>query len=149
MLQTQAEPVPPAFENGERLLLWSLRRCAFACGDTRVVVHTLRDAVGENGGTRTHIALRRLLHQLARHGRRQLRLGPPCAAHVTADERQILQAIAAAQWAIPGRAALHLAWLLPRASQPQSRALVQTIAEAMADGGCRLSYQAGPCAEAR
>ena len=140
MPQIQPEPIPFAFDSGERLLLWSLRRCAFACGDTRVVVHTLRDVVGETGGTRTHIALRRLLHQLARHGRRRLSLGPPCLAQATTHERQILQAIAAAQSAIPGRTSLHLAWLLPRPYQPQSRALVQTIADAMTAGGFRLPY---------
>lgn len=140
MPQSQPEPIPFSFDNGERLLLWSLRRCAFACGDTRVVVHTLRDVVGESGGTQTHIAMRRLLHQLARHGRRPLSLGPPCQSQATADERQILQAVAAAQSGMPGRVSLHLVWLLPRPSQPQSRALVQTIAEAMSAGGLRLPY---------
>ncbi len=149
MPQIQPEPIPFAFDNGERLLLWSLRRCAFACGDTRVVVHTLRDVVGETGGTRTHIALRRLLHQLARHGRRQLSLGPPCQSQATADERQILQAIAAAQSAMPGRTSLHLAWLLPRSSQALSRALVQTIAEAMSAGGLSLPYLTRQSAPAR
>lgn len=142
MLQTKLASMPPAFDNGERLLLWSMRRCAFTCGDTRVVVHALRDAVGETGGTRTHIALRRLLHQLARHGRRQLSLGPPCLSQATADERQILQAVAAAQSAAPDRVLLHLTWLLPRSSQPQACALIETIAKAMEVGGFRLPYLA-------
>ena len=140
MPQTEPAPIPLGFDNGERLFLWSLRRCAFACSDTRVVVQALRDAVGETDGTRMHIAIRRLRHQLARHGRRPFSIGPPFLFEATADERQILQAIAAAQSARPARAALHLAWLLPGSSLPQSQALIDTIAEAMTVGGFRLPY---------
>ena len=67
MPQIQPGPIPFAFDNGERLLLWSLRRCAFACGDTRVVVHTLRDVVGETGGEVVLVRVRARIRE-AQHG---------------------------------------------------------------------------------
>ena len=96
----------------ERLLLWSIRRCALGCGDPRVVEAALTDACGEREGQTAYVALRSLLIVLALHGRRRLALHPPCCPQRTADERSLLGLLTAAADGALAEVEARLAWLV-------------------------------------
>lgn len=98
--------------SGERLLLWGLRRCAFGCGDPRVVEAAFCDACGCEAGRLAYVGLRAFLVLLTLYGRRRLRLGPPGHAGATADERALLALFAAAEAGAAAELEARLAWLL-------------------------------------
>lgn len=104
--------IPADGPSGERLLLWGLRRCAFGCGDPRVVEAAFCDACGCEAGRLAYVGLRAFLVVLTLYGRRRLRLGPPGHAGATADERALLALFAAAEAGAAAELEARLVWLL-------------------------------------
>ena len=107
-----ADEIAAEGPGGERLLLWGLRRCAFGCGDPRVVEAAFCDACGCEAGRLAYVGLRTFLVVLTLYGRRRLRLGPPGHAGATADERALLALFAAAAAGAAAELEARLVWLL-------------------------------------
>lgn len=105
------------FGYGEHLLVWAWRRLAIGRGDCPLLVREFDAACGEDG-PEVLATLAFFLQVLARASRRRLAIGPPCCLALTADERQVLTLLAAAQTDHSAVFEAHLRWLATRDARP-------------------------------
>ena len=116
------------FGYGEHLLVWSWRRIAAGRADCRLMAREFGDACGEDAAE-VFATFCTFLKALGFACRRRLAIGEPGAPAVTADERQVLTLIAAAQAATPALMEAHLRWL----TEPDRRHVLQIAAGALAN----------------
>ncbi|MEI9985338.1 MAG: hypothetical protein WDN69_20380 [Aliidongia sp.] len=122
----EAEPAR-GFGYGEHLLVWSWRRIAAGRGGCPLIAREFAEICGEDAAE-VVATLDTFLRALAFAGRRAFVFGPPGSLTVTADERQILELIAAAQAGRPALFEAHLQWL----ARPDRRPVLQITAGALA-----------------
>ncbi|MBS0220773.1 MAG: hypothetical protein JSR91_08525 [Proteobacteria bacterium] len=111
----------------EHLLVWSWRRIVEGRIRCPVMAHEFADACGQDG-PRAFLALCTFLRALGAASRRQLTLCASNPFDITADERQILTLLAAAQADDHVLFQAHLRWL----ARPQQRQELQVTAQALA-----------------
>jgi hypothetical protein len=112
---------------GEHLLVWSWRRIVAGRVQCPVMAQEFADACGSDAGE-VFLTLCTFLKTLAFASRRQLAFRAPDPFGVTADERQILTLLAAAQSEDHTLFQAHLRWLTP----PERRGELQIAAHALA-----------------
>ncbi len=115
------------FGYGEHLLVWSWRRIGSGHGECPLLVDQFIDACGEDG-PEVFVTFGIFLKALAFAGRRRLTIGPPGCLLVTADERQVLTLLAAAQSETPALLEANLRWL----ARPDQRHVLQIATGALA-----------------
>lgn len=111
----------------EHLLVWSWRRIVEGRIHCPVMAREFADACGQ-AGPRAFLALCTFLRALGAASRRQLTFWAPNPFDVTADERQVLTLLAAAQADDHALFQAHLHWL----ARPQQRHELQVAAHALA-----------------
>ncbi len=112
---------------GEHLLVWSWRRIVSGRIHCPVMAQEFADACGKAGGE-VFRALCSFLEVLAFASRRRLLFCAPDPFGVTADERQVLTLLAAAQTEEHALFEAHMRWL----TQPKRRRELQAAAQALA-----------------
>ena len=99
-----------SFGYPEHLLIWSWRRIALGRSCCPVMMDEFAAACGEDG-PEVFVTFCTFLKALAVSSRRQFIIGTPGCATVTADERQVLTLLAAAQAQSPALLEAHLRWI--------------------------------------
>jgi hypothetical protein len=94
----------------EHLLIWSWRRIAIGKSCCPVMMDEFAAACGEDGPD-VFVTFCTFLKALAVASRRQFTIGAPGCVAVTADERQVLTLLAAAQAQSPALLEAHLRWM--------------------------------------
>jgi hypothetical protein len=112
---------------GEHLLVWSWRRIVEGRIHCPVMAYEFAEACGD-AGSQVFAALCVFLRALAAASRRRLAFCAPNPFDVTADERQTLTLLAAAQAEDHALFQAHLSWL----ARPQQRHELQAAAYALA-----------------
>ncbi len=115
------------FGYGEHLLVWSWRRIAAGRAQCPLTAREFADACGEDAGE-VFLTFCTFLKALAFASRRQLTIGTPGCMAVTADERQVLTLLAAAQADVPALFEAHLRWL----AKSEQRHILKIAAGALA-----------------
>jgi hypothetical protein len=116
------------FGYGEHLLVWSWRRIVAGRAECPLLAREFADACGEDGAE-VFATFCTFLRALGFASRRRLAIGEPGSLAVTADERQMLTLVAAAQAAAPALLEAHLRWL----TEPDRRHVLQIAAGALAN----------------
>jgi hypothetical protein len=116
------------FGYGERLPVWSWRRIVTGRVNCPVMAREFADACGDDAGD-VFLTLCAFLKALAFASRRQLVIRAPDPFGVTADERQVLTLLAAAQSEDRSLFQAYLRWLAP----PERRRELQIAAHALTD----------------
>jgi hypothetical protein len=114
------------FGYGEHLLVWAWRRIATGQSPCPVMAQAFRHACGEDG-PEVFLTLCTFLKALGFASRRHLMMGKPGCPEITADERQVLTLIAAAQAATPALFEAHLRWM----TRPPQRHVLKIAAGAL------------------
>lgn len=117
---------------GQRLVLWALRRSARPGDDAGAVERELARLLGPERGRLAHVALRCLLVLLALYGRRRLRLGADGWLDLTSDEVRVLQTLGAAQTGHGAALDAHLDWLIRSEAAGRPAEACRAIAGALA-----------------
>lgn len=99
-----------SFGYAEHLLVWSWRRIAMGRSCCSLMMEQFADACGEDG-PEVFVTFCTFLKALAVASRRQFVIGTPGCLAVTADERQVLTLLAAAQAETPALLEAHLRWI--------------------------------------
>lgn len=102
----------------EHLLVWSWRKIATGRADCPLIAWEFKRFCGEDAAE-VLATLCAFLRALAYAGRRRLQIGYPGCAVLTADERQCLLLIAAAQTGDEVRFDAHLRWLARAGFSPR------------------------------
>jgi len=111
----------------EHLLVWSWRRIVTGRIHCPVMAQEFAEACG-NAGSKVFAALCTFLRALAAASRRHLAFSAPNPFDVTADERQVLTLLAAAQAEDHALVQAHLRWL----ARPEQRHELQIAAYTLA-----------------
>jgi hypothetical protein len=131
VVMTKAAPLMAGedigFGQAEQLLIRSWRRIAAGHRWCALMMDEFSAACGEDGPD-VFAAFCTFLKALALAGRRQLVIGAPGNAAVTADERQVLSLLAAAQGGSAALLEAHLAWI----AAPEKRHLVEIATRSLA-----------------
>jgi hypothetical protein len=98
------------FGYGEHLLIWTWRRLATGRAECPAIARAFGEACGEDGADVLATVLA-FLQILAQGRRRRLLIGYPTALSLTADERQVLILLAAAQHGEAELLEAHVRWL--------------------------------------
>lgn len=122
---------------GEHLLLWAFRATAFGKGDCRILRRTFDMSCGF-AGLEALAAIKVLVSEIRRSGRRELILAVPGSYDLTHDERLVLAVFAAAQAEDYARMEAHLVWLTGRAVAPPFGAAACLVAQAFSMNGLVL-----------
>jgi hypothetical protein len=133
----------------ERMVLWALR-LLLADGDCRgLIVARLGPVCGEAEAAQVASGLGGLIDSLNRYGRRTFCLRPPGCPRLAADERCLLDLLAALQRGDRARAGAILSWLVT----PDGRDAVIHYGGRVADGlqvsGRLLALVTPPCVAKR
>jgi hypothetical protein len=115
------------FGYAEHLLIWSWRRIAMGRTDCPLILDQFTDACCEDG-PEVFVTFCVFLKALAVTSRRQFVIGTPGCTAVTADERQVLTLLAAAQSQAPARLEAHLRWI----AIPEKRHILEIATGALA-----------------
>jgi hypothetical protein len=99
-----------SFGYAEHLLVWAWRRIATGRASCPVMMDEFAAACGDDG-PEVFVTFCTFLKALAVASRRQFVIGAPGCAAVTADERQVLTLLAAAQAQSPALLEAHLRWI--------------------------------------
>jgi hypothetical protein len=129
--------------HAEHLVVWAWRRMVAGHGDCPVLMREFAAACGENG-PEVLATLAVFLQILARASRRRLVVGPPVCLALTADERQVLTLLAAAQAGHCAAFDAHLGWLARRETRPALSIGARALANAFADHELELPLPAMP-----
>ncbi len=116
-----------SFGYAEHLLVWSWRRIASGRACCPVMMGEFEAAFGEDGPD-AFVTFCTFLKALALAGRRQFVIGAPGCLVVTADERQVLTLLAAAQAGAPPLLEAHLRWI----AIPEKRHILEIATAALA-----------------
>ena len=122
-----AQGAPSDFGFGEHLLLWSWRRMATGRTFCPLMMDDFAAAFGSDG-PEVFATFCTFLQALAIASRKPLTIGAPGCPQITADERQALTLIAAAQAKAPAMLEAHLRWI----AIPEKRLLLRIAANALA-----------------
>lgn len=125
------------FGYGEHLLVWSWRRLAAGRADCAWAEQEFTDACGEDG-PEVFLTFTVFLKALAFSSRRRLAVGTPGCLHLTADERQVLALLAAAQAGSPARLEAHLRWIAEAERRPVLEIAAGALAMALTANGLLL-----------
>ena len=109
---SEAAAVDPATMDGERYLLWIVRRLVLCAGEPNLAERSLCSLLGTEEGREACLALRLTLYSVCLFGRRRVRLGPPGAGETTRDEALFLQLVSAAQHEVDELLKASLRWML-------------------------------------
>ncbi|MEI9988581.1 MAG: hypothetical protein WDM86_00965 [Rhizomicrobium sp.] len=115
------------FGYAEHLLVWSWRRIAAGQACCPLMMDEFASACGEDG-PEVIATYCTFLKALAMAGRRRFAIGAPGCLAVTADERQVLILVAAAQADTPALLEAHLRWI----AVPEKRHLLEIATGALA-----------------
>lgn len=116
-----------SFGYAEHLLVWSWRRIATGRSGCPLMLDQFADVCGEDG-PEVFVTFCTFLKALAVASRRQFSIGAPGCTTVTADERQVLTLLAAAQAGTPALLEAHLRWI----AIPERRLILQIATGALA-----------------
>lgn len=133
----EAAAADPAME-GERYLMWIVRRLVFCAGEPNVVERSLCRRLGAEEGREACLALRLTLYSICMFGRRRLRLGPPGAGETTRDEALILQLVSAAQHEVDDLLQSSLLWILEAGSPLDPERPIRHLARLLLRAGVVL-----------
>ena len=122
---------------GERLLIWALRRLVMRPDVCRVVIREFTGVCGEDGGE-VLATMRVFIGALGYLPRRRISIAHPGSCALTADERQILALIAAAQEGEPARLEALLCWFARLDGRDQLALAAGALARAFDANGLRL-----------
>jgi len=125
------------FGYGEHLLVWAWRRLADGRRDCPVLAREFTEAFGEDAAE-VLATLAVFLQVLGRGSRRRLVVGPPGCLALTADERQVLNLVAAAQNGHDIAVEANLDWLARREAHPALGMGARALASAFALHGLSL-----------
>jgi hypothetical protein len=114
---------------GEHLLVWSWRRIVTGRLRCPVMAQEFADACGSDAGE-VFLTLCCFLKALAFASRRQLVIRAPDPFGITADERQVLTLLAAAQSEDHALFDAHLRWLAPRERRHELQIAAHALARA-------------------
>jgi hypothetical protein len=114
----------------EHLLVWSWRRIAAGRADCPLIAREFRQLCGEDAAE-VLATFGVFLRALAYAGRHRLKIGYPGWAGLTADERQCLMLIAAAQTGDEVCFETHLRWLARAERRPALEISTQALATAL------------------
>lgn len=120
----------PEFGPGEHLLVWALRRMVKGKDYGPLVGQEFADTCGEDGRevlATLHAFLLALIHTC----RRELSIGHPGCPSLTADERQVLQLVAAAQNGKEAQFDAQLRWLATDDDRPALAMTARALAFAL------------------
>lgn len=135
---TQAAPERLSdLTQGEHLLLWAFRATAFGKGDCRIVRRTFDISCGF-AGLEALAAIKVLVSQIRRRGRREVTLAVPGSYDLTRDEQLILATFGAAQAEDYARMEAHLIWLTGSPVEPPFGAAACLVAQAFSMNGLLL-----------
>ena len=115
------------FTPAEYLLVWSWRRVAMGRTCCPVMTDAFAASCGEDGPD-VFVTFCTFLKALAVASRRQFLIGAPGCAAITADERQVLTLLAAAQADCPSLLDAHLSWI----ALPDKRHILEIATNALA-----------------
>jgi len=121
------QDTPSGFGFGEHLLLWSWRRMAAGRSFCPLLMDDFAAAFGDDG-PEVFATFCTFLQALAVASRKPLTIGAPGCSEITADERQALTLIAAAQAEAPVMLEAHLRWI----AFPEKRLLLRIAVNALA-----------------
>jgi hypothetical protein len=116
-----------AFGFGQHLLIWSWRRMAAGRSFCPLMMDDFAAAFGEDG-PEVFATFCTFLQALGVSSRRPLIIGAPGCPEITADERQALTLLAAAQADAPAMLEAHLRWI----AIPEKRTLLEIATSALA-----------------
>jgi hypothetical protein len=126
--------VPPSLARGflsfgypEHLLVWSWRRIATGRTCCPLMMDEFAAACGEDG-PEVFATFCTFLKALAVASRKQFIIGAPGCVVITADERQVLTLLAAAQTQTPALLEAHLRWI----AIPEKRHVLEIATGALA-----------------
>lgn len=120
----------PEFGPGEHLLVWALRRMVKGKDYGPLVGREFADTCGEDGRevlATLHTFLLALIHTC----RRELSIGHPGCPSLTADERQVLMLVAAAQNGREAQFDAQLRWLAADDDRPTLAMTARALATAL------------------
>ncbi|MDE1149759.1 MAG: hypothetical protein PW843_24680 [Azospirillaceae bacterium] len=120
----------PEFGPGEHLLVWALRRMVQGKDYGPLVGREFADTCGEDGRevlATLHTFLLALIHTC----RRELAIGHPGCPSLTADERQVLMLVAAAQNGKEAQFDAQLRWLALENDRPTLAMTARALAGAL------------------
>lgn len=115
------------FSPAEYLLVWSWRRVAIGRSCCPLMMDAFAAACGEDGPD-VFVTFCTFLKALAVASRRQFVIGAPGCDAITADERQVLTLLAAAQADCEGLLDAHMAWI----AIPEKRRILEIATGALA-----------------
>jgi hypothetical protein len=115
------------FGFGQHLLIWSWRRMASGRSFCPLMMDDFAAAFGDDG-PEVFATFSTFLQALAVSSRRPLTIGAPGCPEITADERQALTLLAAAQADAPAMLEAHLRWI----AIPEKRTLLEIATSALA-----------------
>jgi len=117
----------PGFGFGQHLLIWSWRRMAAGRTFCPLMMDDFAAAFGEDGPD-VFATFCTFLQALALASRRPLTIGAPGCPEITADERQALTLLAAAQSDASAMLEAHLRWI----ALPEKRTVLEIATHALA-----------------
>jgi hypothetical protein len=117
----------PGFGFGQHLLIWSWRRMAVGHTFCPLMMDDFAAAFGEDGPD-VLATFCTFLQALGFSSRRPLTIGAPGCPEITADERQTLTLLAAAQADAPATLEAHLRWI----ALPEKRTVLEIATHALA-----------------
>lgn len=115
------------FSPAEYLLVWSWRWVAMGRTCCPVMMDAFAASCGEDGPD-VFVTFCTFLKALAVASRRQFVIGAPGCAAITADERQVLTLLAAAQADCPALLDAHMRWI----AIPEKRRILEIATRALA-----------------
>ncbi len=125
------------FGYGEHLLVWGWRRLADGRRDCPVLAREFTEAFGEDAAE-VLATLAVFLRVLGRGSRKRLVVGPACCLALTADERQVLNLVAAALNGHEAAFEANLVWLVRSEFHPALGVGARALASAFALHGLSL-----------
>lgn len=141
---SEAAAVDPASMDGERYLLWIVRRLVLCAGEPNLAERSLCSRLGTEEGREACLALRLTLYSVCLFGRRRVRLGPPGAGETTRDEALILQLVSAAQHEVDDLLKASLLWMLEAGAPLDPEPAVRHLAKLLSRAGVMLPAPVGP-----
>lgn len=143
---TSAEPWQGGLQglgHAEQLLVWSWRRVATGHAYCSLTRDGFAATCGEDG-PEVFVTFCTFLQALAVASRRQFLIGAPGLAVLTADERQVLTLLAAAQADDPALLEAHLCWLAIPEKRPVLEIATVALARALCFSALNLVLPARP-----
>lgn len=131
------------FGSAEQMLVWSWRRIATGHACCPLTMDAFAAACGEEGPD-VYVTFCTFLQALAVASRRQFLIGAPGCAAVTADERQVLTLLAAAQADAPALLDAHLCWIAIPEKRPVLEIATCALARALCLSDLNLAMPAHP-----